>query len=557
MKKKSLAVIISLAAVFGLTSCNKVNNKKVTTTETTAQEDTKNVEEAYKVLDSKMSYESFLDKVKKVEYDYSDLEIYSIVESDLVFSIAFKNDVKYSYVRSVGDTNKHLVFYRYGGYGYWYNIGEISIKSDETLIYISESFIDKEAVISDFNTLDFKNQDYEKLMEKMLVCFLGENRDRNINLLPDLRKFEYDHVHKVDIVFEENHEEVKRVVYTYKMFKPISIEKYEIDDAGNMSLNTKDVFTYDDTYTLTSEIRYEPKYGDIFYWTSKKEYKDGVLYSKVEVSNNIIYDHFSYSRVESEYVDNRLVQEVFYNYKNEDLVATKKITYENDKKGNVTSQTEYIYENDAWMPSKREEYSVLEDGTRICLYFEYNGSGWVKTSKEERTYTTFGNVATITISDYKNSEWVINRKEEYKYDSIGRYLEISDLTYSNGTLILGYKDEYTYNDNDAIEFVTCSTYDAGEWQYTLKKEIKYLRPNINSSASETMDVTLDRHGRLMSHTYKYYKERDIYVSELKYSNGEFVYSRKEEYIPGGQNKYYKYENDAWVEIDYNTYSSLD
>ena len=58
MKKKSLVAFISLAAVFGLASCNKFNNKKVTT-ETTVQEDTKNVEEAYKVLDSKMSYEAF------------------------------------------------------------------------------------------------------------------------------------------------------------------------------------------------------------------------------------------------------------------------------------------------------------------------------------------------------------------------------------------------------------------------------------------------------------------------------------------------------------------
>ena len=559
MKKKKLFAIIALSAIFGLASCDEENKPIESTEVTTSVIQDANADVAYSFVYSEISRDAFDEKLKiTTSNDYrGDYKVYSIMEPDLVFSLIYKDGEKHSYVKSVGGSSSHLEFYQF--YEVWVHVADINIKNDKTTMYIEESIVSN--LWNSLNlypakygiTPDLSYSRNERLLESVINSLLDYHNAAS--LWNGFDNIGYDYVHFVDVVFEEKHVDVEKVSFTYKNQLLVNAEAYEKDDNNNWAINEKLEFFYDEIYNLNAFNYYEALDGQLI-WATKSEYKDGIWYKK-EATNRVISDFQIYERIESSYRGDDIIEEEYFKRVDDQLVLNKKEEYLYDDSRNLSAKMIYSLEDGILKLRAKEEYEENEEKNSYSIIkYNYENEEWVLQSKEEYIFNDNDKLLSWTSSNYINDSWVINKKEEYTYASSGNFASEVFSSYSNGELCYGQKMEFTYDENEPIDIEIDSEY-IDSWKYTKKIERKYeklgyITQHLRFSSSikpRSISYEDDRGSLLEEIT-------SVYVWDES-GNGSWVYSKKAEYSYDENNKkeekYYKYENDSWVEITLDEY----
>jgi hypothetical protein len=292
-------------------------------------------------------------------------------------------------------------------------------------------------------------------------------------------------------------------------------------------------------------------------WTTKSEYKDGIWYRK-EASNSAVSDSKIYKRSERTYRGDDIIEEDYFESVDDQLVLKKKEEYLYDDSRNLSAIMIYNPVDGILKLSAKKEYEVNEEKNSIEIKkYNYENEEWVLSSKEEYKSNGNGKLLSWTSSSYINDSWIINEKEEYTYASSGNFSSEVFSIYSNGELSYGQKIEFTYDENEPINVEIDSEYIDGSWKYTKKIERKYEKLGYITqhlyfySYKKASSISYeDDRGNLLEEITSVYVEDES-------GNGSWVYSKKAEYSYDENNKieekYYKYENDSWVEITSDEY----
>lgn len=192
----------------------------------------------------------------------------------------------------------------------------------------------------------------------------------------------------------------------------VDLELYEYDEAGNMIIFTD----FDPSESGTDwEVDYMIVYA----------YEDGRLTESVESE-----------------MDNS----------DESLYPIWRIVYQYDENGRVRGTLEYIY-TIGWQESWRTE-SVYDEAGNLISYIDFDdnedlSSGWEFAWKEEFSYNDEEHLSLYLESEWDpdSEQWLPSDREEYTILSNGDVESYTDFDWDEGTgeWVPSFKGEYTYN----------------------------------------------------------------------------------------------------------------
>ena len=271
-----------------------------------------------------------------------------------------------------------------------------------------------------------------------------------------------------------------------------------------------------------------------------------------------------------------------------------KSEYTYDDSGNLLTQADSKYENNAWVYTYKSEYTYDANGKKSTeTYSRYINNEWIKIdesiyingelspifllylnpdgtfiSKYEYTYDANGKKSTETYSEYKNNEWI--KTNEIIYIN-GEAKMIYSVSFNSDDTFKS-KFEYTYDANGNMSSLIQSEYKNNEWIKTYEsifingdaKIIYYVSFNLDGTFKRKSEYTYDANGNRLTYTYSEYKNNEwIKTNESIFINGDakIIYSvsfnsddtfkSKEEYTYDANGNeltstHSEYKNNAWV-----------
>ena len=312
----------------------------------------------------------------------------------------------------------------------------------------------------------------------------------------------------------------------------------------------------------------------LLYGRKIDEYSDCIEleYSSIRIS--IALDGTFRSKYEYIYDDSgNLLTQADSKYENNAWVYTYKSEYTYNANGKKSTETYSRYINNEWI---KIEKNIFINGKSKHIYLLYLNSDGTFRSKYEYTYDEKGNELSFISSRYENNvliktnefiyingeskiiysvsfnpDGTIESKDEYTYDEKGNKLTSTYSKYENNALVYINKDEYTYDANGNELTNTYSKYENNAWVYIYKSEYTY-----DANGKKTTEAFLIYTNNAWVYLWKYEYTYDANGNQLTYTrssyeNNGLVYTFKYEYTydaNGNQLTYTRsvYENNAWV-----------
>ena len=228
------------------------------------------------------------------------------------------------------------------------------------------------------------------------------------------------------------------MVFTQKLDSIIAadgllVEKYEYDNQLRIKKLTislmglysaYDEFFYDDQDHLTQMVSH---------------YYDGDQ-DKVEYSYN---------------AQGWLIEAIKYDLEDGNWTNDEKTTYERDSQGNLTSATEYRYDdyNEQWVKNWLEEYTYSQGrlATMTESWWSEYDNAWIANNLDEYTYNSDGNCVQQLSSHQGENAWVPDDKVVYDYDNHGNCIKSMEYEADDTSWILENVAEYTYDPTVLVE----------------------------------------------------------------------------------------------------------
>ena len=522
--KKKLFCLVSLMAVFGVTSCNKsleLNNKNQDSNgiqDVNNYKDTDSARMAYEEFKYDLSYDEFLSKVEVI-YDDSYIA-YRYNALDIYFVFVLRDGAPVSCVRSEVGTIKHLKGYRYINSN-WVEALDLDIQNDITTIDYNRD------VSIDPNRWYFvlvSNYSYETLLSRIIdeVCICGfatnsKTYIKNVGVPKN---------GSVNITTIKDNK-CGKIEYTYENYLPQRVIESKMDE--------NDSWTY-------FKFEYEHnKNGDLF---TRKYFEyinnEWVLIEKDKLVNDIMreelyvifLDNAFWYKYEQVYDENGNVTEyIYYDYKDNEWIPSSKQECEYDENGNRITKIDYKYIESKWMISSKTEYD--KNGEKISktdFYFKNNKYNYYCKYEFDKN----GNWHAEITYRYKDNEFVPHHKYEYEYDEKGKKIKEIHYEYINNEWVTVSKSKLI-NGNMLTEFVIHTK----DNQLDSKYEYEY-----------------DEKGKKIKEIhYEYINNEWVTVSKSKLINGnmltEFVIHTKDNQLDSKREYKYDENGHAITRIDYN------
>ena len=212
-------------------------------------------------------------------------------------------------------------------------------------------------------------------------------------------------------------------------------------------------------------------------------------------------------------------------------VGVQKLAFKYDNNGNLIMQTNYFWDNIAWVEVSRFEFEYDDNGnviteafyntreaerkTRfeydnygnrvVIIRYNWTGSRWVEYQKTEQEFDSNGNMTMWSIYFWNVNRWIVDFRTEWIFDSNGdmtmsiiRVLSGSNIlwkwefrterTYDNGNLIMRVqyvrdygtsawfeerKDKFEYDNNGNMILATLYRWINNMWEAIAKNEFAY------------------------------------------------------------------------------------
>jgi hypothetical protein len=246
-----------------------------------------------------------------------------------------------------------------------------------------------------------------------------------------------------------------------------------------------------------------------------------------------------------------------------------------DGNGNKTIEIKYIWSNNQWISSSKNEYTYDDNNDNIQnIEFHWRTGQWVFSFKRENTYDknkkktqsidyiwrtdqwgisakreyiydTFGNNTHLANYRWHNNQWVLIDKTEYIYDSNNN--EKQEVHYEDGEPIGKY--EFTYDTNGNCRQVIIFNWSNGQWILSRKCDIDY------DATNKTQEIYSGNDDKLTEkHEYTYNSMGNIIANiNYKWNENLWVFSSKSEYIyDSNENNTqlikYVWRNEKWINI---------
>lgn len=359
-----------------------------------------------------------------------------------------------------------------------------------------------------------------------------------------------------DLTYEEF---LEKVIVTNKVFAVYTI--YNIEDKFTLTFNEKkldekvEYFTesnstigntyeyYNDSWRLSSV---EKKTGELTEKTSYKYTADNLYYGKTvnisDLLNNkyerltyIYYnDEFVCTKKESKYKKDWLT-DFYITFDNTNNTYKEKHEYKYTDNGVLIERTEYIFFDDKWVMSFKEEYINGEFRMTEQTHFPTSGT-FLILGKSEYERDQNGNIINEITYDYKDGEFILNEKIEYKYDA-GKVIKTIEYEYINNE----------WKKTNISKFIN----NVRLIEYCIDSESQEHFFEFDEEGHNTLElVYLDGNPiKKVEHTFENGKYR--YSIFYDYKNDEWVPSRKAEFgYDELDNKiyeaHYNYVGDEWL-----------
>ena len=609
MKKKKLAVIISLATIFGLTSCKEKNNNNNQPTITTTEEDKEYKtysKMAYDNMNLEMDYETFASKLTITEDGH--YKYYSVNEDNMLYQFCFYKNFEgvtqmYSYIKSVG-SKKHLLFYKYKDSSF-VNVGELDIQNDK----VSITYDEINGASRDYT---FEGTLFNTLLDNWTKTLFNELFEFSYGVeayLNQAHEYTYDSTYTLNILYKEDNKDKIKVDYKFNGSLPLEFTEYKKDINNDWQIRQKQEFTYDNEGKKIGENHYEVINHELTK-VYESHLENDILTKKTLKADN--YQDGAYNSLYEEvYEDERIIVVTKYDYKDGTWAINFKKEYTYYDNGKKKESLESFIINDQLTPCNKNEYEYYDDGklktntfssnnNGVLEYFLkneykyeenglkvidecfiYNGHDWTYQQKTETTYNENEKPVSIIEALGDDDSWVYGIKKDFTYDEDGKmtsrmesdfidndwfpmrkFITVSDeLEYKEFEVTkpiydtLYHKIEYTYNDSYEVLTETESIYKDNKWVEIEKGQM------VNDKYYPIFDIA-------QTSGYFYNKKEYTYdnlwrtTSEIlsNYSNGDFTLLGMWEYSYDGLGEenytkiYSTYKNGSWVPCSKGTHS---
>lgn len=211
--------------------------------------------------------------------------------------------------------------------------------------------------------------------------------------------------------------------YTYDVQGRL-VEYKELYDRIGSATITNRTYSYDNNDKLVESYEYSEYHGGFYLEKTIEDY-----FEYDSLCRLISHKYFN-----SEYSPSSGTQtktkEWLYSYEKEKLIEIIFIENNNpeDKTSYVytqdyTSTIEYNYSNNLWIPYRKIDAQINEDGDSIFVYSLYQDSIWDESSTRIKKYNDAGQLLSNS-SKTKTNEYLT----EYEYDHKGQLLQVLNIT---------------------------------------------------------------------------------------------------------------------------------
>ncbi len=364
-----------------------------------------------------------------------------------------------------------------------------------SLLYKNRDNAEAKAMLEDF-TVVHTNETLTSY--EIYNAFIEKTYNENGDIIKGIQKVMYQGMYYVyDFTYEYTYDEKGRVLsqstYVEGSENPDEIVNYTYDDNGNLVLEEKTNYSYNNetgelatTYSEYTACEYDEN-GNVTY---SEEYY--IEEGKKEI---IVYEENTYDE------NGNLIHEKWYN--------TEDNYYD----------TEYVYDKNGFLVKETEKRSY---GVTVTEY-TVNEKGYAVTTKTTFNYTEESSGA-VTISEFETV---------YEYDEEGRQLKVVN-TYSNGTTT---STENAYNEQGDIIKQTEIDIEGKvndslfEYEYFENGEVRKETNILNRFGKSSMKSEYDEYGNVTreytdekSRTYEYtYNEQGLIATELRTLDGKQMF----------------------------------
>lgn len=254
---------------------------------------------------------------------------------------------------------------------------------------------------------------------------------------------------------------------------------------------------------------------------------DGLIFDKEEYK----YDEYG-----------RLIEEVRYDYENDELRPYIKKTHEYDETGNLLSYVLYFWNNISkeWGVEDKYDYEYDENNNLIRNIYTYIINDNMHKFKYEYTYNEKNLLVNETTFRYKDSTYTYSSKVEYNYNDNDNLNEEITSTYKNDTWEYTYKYTFEYDENDNLLF---------EKHFNFYEDT-YILQNIDAYKYDDQNNQIEyKYGSFDNDSINYkskitynYDDNHNMIEQISYYNSDGIF------FPMSKDEY-QYENDRmtnWI-----------
>ncbi|MBE6582440.1 MAG: hypothetical protein E7648_04155 [Ruminococcaceae bacterium] len=355
---------------------------------------------------------------------------------------------------------------------------------------------------------------------------------------------------------------------TYESDRKVVLEKYALDEEGDLYVCEEIVYNADGTVRYVEKINadgYSGEYtgyenGEIEYVQKNEcvfDEKGNILSRKEIINGDLCYERtYKYANYEYAYPKTILGEHKYYSQYGEtyidtyddygEIVLSKTV----DSDGKTVGEVKIEYTRDE-LDRVTFEKEIEDDFVSCETAYEYDGDSddWSKRTETDN-YEDGGKEITVYNSDYDivsrigydaDGDIVKNETYEYEYDEYGN--KINEKTYSNGVLMMEEKYTFDKDNNMTLE----ETYENGvlveSWEYLPdsrggtyaairttyesdggKRVINYLE-----NGSISLDIRYNADGSYF-HYFAYTEEKNADGTVTTYTrdeNGKLLYEYRE------------------------------
>ena len=195
-----------------------------------------------------------------------------------------------------------------------------------------------------------------------------------------------------------------------------------------------------------------------------------------------------------------------------------KYTYEYDADGHMVLSVGYEYEEE-WMPGSRMTWEYMDGKLVNDIYYYYGETDWMPLTRNDYSYNAEG-LCQQQLQSQWEGEWTVSYKVEFEYDEVGnRVMETSSTCYDLDDWMYTYRIQYGYDANGNI--ITSADYYYNETDWELESTMTYvydLNVPVEATAGIMMvwDDELPIHNKLLSQQLRAYG--DEWTTTFYYSD---------------------------------------